>query len=145
MTGPTHQAQAASAAGRLIVAAAWPLAALAVVALALSLSPPATFGTAATLAGIGLVIAGTATILLSALVLFDALLFRLIASHEDTEDGLAAVDDILARMRLKPRPERLRGLSERIAGTRRLVLRQQAAALLALATALGLYLAGRAP
>jgi len=141
----SFQSQAASAATRLAMAAAWPIVALAVIALALVIFLPSMSGPASTLVGMTLVVAGAATVLLSGLVLFDALLFRLIASYDDTDKGLAAVDDILARMRLKPTPTRLRGLAERLAGTRRLVLRQQAAALLALAAALGLYLAGRTP
>ena len=41
--------------------------------------------------------------------------------------GGAAVDDMLARMRLKPAPATPRLLDERIAGTRRLLARQRIA------------------
>ena len=59
------------------------------------------------------------TIGYSALIGFDALLFRLIASYEDVTDGCVAVDDLLARRRLKQRPATIRPLAARIAGTRR--------------------------
>ncbi|TIS53834.1 MAG: hypothetical protein E5W93_15145, partial [Mesorhizobium sp.] len=64
---------------------------------------------------------------LSALLLFDALLFRLMASHDDEVSGGAAVDDMLARMRLKSAPPTPRPLDDRIAGTRRLLARQHIA------------------
>ena len=64
---------------------------------------------------------------LSALLLFDALLFRLMATHDDEFSGGAAVDDILARMRLKLAPSTPRPLDERMAGTRRLLNRQRIA------------------
>ncbi|RUU03999.1 hypothetical protein EOD23_17340, partial [Mesorhizobium sp. USDA-HM6] len=64
---------------------------------------------------------------LSALLVFDALLFRLMATHADEVSGGAAVDDVLARMRLKPAPSSPRPLDERIAGTRRLLARQRIA------------------
>ena len=64
---------------------------------------------------------------LSALLFFDALLFRLMASHDDELSGGAAVDDMLARMRLKPAPAATRPLDDRIAGTRRLLVRQRIA------------------
>ncbi len=73
-------------------------------------------------------LSGVMTILLSVNLVFDALLFRLIASHASEAEGCAAVDDVLARMRLKPRPARLRGIQERVAGTRR-VMRHQLMAL----------------
>ena len=75
------------------------------------------------------------TIGYSALIGFDALLFRLIASYEDVTDGCVAVDDLLARMRLKQRPATIRPLSARIAGTRRLVWRQHFALALCLLVA----------
>lgn len=67
------------------------------------------------------VLFGGVAVLLSVILVFDALLFRLIASHESEAGGCAAVDDLLARMQLKPRPGRLRHLAERVAGTRRLM------------------------
>lgn len=70
---------------------------------------------------------GLAVFAFSAILVFDALLFRLMASYEDEWKGGAAVDDILARMRLKPTPPETRSLAERAAGTRRLVLRQRIA------------------
>jgi hypothetical protein len=70
----------------------------------------------------------------SALLVFDALLFRLMASHDDEASGGAAVDELLTRMRLKPAPSTIRSLDDRIDGTRRLLSRQRAA--------LGLFAAG---
>lgn len=70
---------------------------------------------------------GLAVFAFSAILVFDALLFRLMASYEDEWKGGTAVDDILARMRLKPTPPETRSLAERAAGTRRLVLRQRIA------------------
>ncbi|TPN81882.1 hypothetical protein FJ987_09050 [Mesorhizobium sp. CU2] len=64
---------------------------------------------------------------LSALLFFDALLFRLMATYDDELSGGAAVDDMLARMRLKPAPAVTRPLDDRIAGTRRLLVRQRIA------------------
>jgi hypothetical protein len=63
----------------------------------------------------------------SVLIGFDALLFRLIAGYEEVPDGCVAVDDLLARMRLKQRPATIRPLAARIAGTRRLMQHQQIA------------------
>ena len=64
---------------------------------------------------------------LSALLAFDALLFRLMASHDDETSGGTAVDDMLARMRLKPTPSATRSLGDRMAGTSRLLFKQRAA------------------
>ncbi|OHV89462.1 hypothetical protein [Mesorhizobium sp. ORS 3428] len=70
---------------------------------------------------------GVAVLVLSALLIFDALLFRLMATHGDEGAGGAAVDDVLSRMRLKPAPPVPRPLDERMAGTRRLLGRQRMA------------------
>jgi hypothetical protein len=79
--------------------------------------------------------AGAAGVLaFSALLAFDALLFRLMASHDDEASGGAAVDEMLTRMGLKPAPSTIRPLDDRIAGTHRLLFRQRAA--------LGLFAAG---
>ncbi|MCR6497870.1 hypothetical protein MUO32_02385 [Shinella sp. CPCC 101442] len=69
-------------------------------------------------------------------LLFDAALFRLAASHDDEATGLAAIDDVLARMGLRspsPVPPPLTG---RLAGCRRLVRLQR----LSLAIGVALYL-----
>lgn len=58
-------------------------------------------------------------------LLFDALLFRLAASHETETAGLAAVDDLLSRMRLRKPDGTPPGLERRIAGSRRIVWRQR--------------------
>ena len=58
-------------------------------------------------------------------LLFDAALFRLAASHEDDATGLAAVDDVLARMGLRAPETLLRTLPERLAGCRRLLRLQR--------------------
>lgn len=62
---------------------------------------------------------------LSVHLLFDAALFRLAASHGGEEAGLAAVDDVLARMGLRARPDRPAAMAERLAGCRRLVRLQR--------------------
>lgn len=58
-------------------------------------------------------------------LLFDAALFRLAASHETEEAGLAAIDDVLARMGLRRQDGRTAPLSERLAGCRRLLRLQR--------------------
>jgi hypothetical protein len=84
-------------------------------------------------------IASTAvTVAYSAILAFDALLFRIIASYEDEWKGGAAVDDLLARMHLKRRPEITRPLADRAAGTRRLAVRQRLAFAVAAAATLAL-------
>ena len=85
------------------------------------------------------VASGLAVLAFSAILLFDALLFRLMASYEDEWKGGAAVDDILARMRLKATPPDTRSLAQRAAGTRHLVARQRFA-LAVFVLALGLPL-----
>ncbi|TJW67800.1 MAG: hypothetical protein E5V29_16180, partial [Mesorhizobium sp.] len=71
--------------------------------------------------------AALATLAFTALLLFDALLFRLMASHDSEVSGGGAVDDLLARMRLKPMPAATRSLDQRISGTRRLLMKQRMA------------------
>jgi hypothetical protein len=101
------------------VLAAAPLAALAG-AVAPNSWPAAATAIVATASGL-------AVLALSALIRFDAALFHLMASYDEEAAGGAAVDDTLARMRLKPKPERVRSLTERMAGVRRLVFRQRLA------------------
>ena len=67
-------------------------------------------------------------------LLFDALLFRLVSSHETEAAGLAAVDDLLFRMQLRKPDRTLRGLDMRIAGSRRIVWRQRFALAISLVT-----------
>lgn len=78
---------------------------------------------------------GFVTLVLSAIILFDALLFRLIASHDHESEAGAAVDDILVRMRLKSSPAPNRSLAERIVGTNRLILKQRLSLALFIAAA----------
>ena len=115
---------------KLILQAAWPALVIAVLVVMLAmtsadhgLAAPAWYSVTAGVAAVS----ALATLALSVLLLFDALLFRVIASHTDEREGCAAVDDILTRMRLKPGPVQTRGLAERIAGTRRIVLMQRTA------------------
>ncbi len=61
---------------------------------------------------------------MSALLVFDAWLFRLMASHPDDATAGAAVDDMLARMRLKPLPSVTRPLDDRIRGSNRILMIQ---------------------
>ncbi|MDX8449018.1 hypothetical protein [Mesorhizobium captivum] len=130
MRDEAHQQQTAAFAAMLIKQAAWP----AVIVLACDgFAPLVASARGALYAPIAvlalLVAAASAVVVLgfSALLLFDALLFRLMASHSDDVSGGAAVDDLLARMRLKPAPSSPRALDERIAGTRRLLARQRIA------------------
>ena len=62
---------------------------------------------------------------LSVHLLFDAALFRLAASHGNEEAGLAAIDDVLARMGLRTRDSMPASLAARLAGCRRLVWLQR--------------------
>lgn len=101
------------------VLAAAPLAALAG-GVAPSNWPAAAIATVATVSGL-------AVLALSALIRFDAALFHLMASYDEETAGGEAVDDALTRMRLKPKPDRVRSLAERMVGARRLVFRQHLA------------------
>lgn len=112
--------------------AAWPALLVLGVLVAMAAAPPSR-SAASTGFVLGAAPAALAVLTLSLVVGFDALLFRLIASHRAEEAGCAAVDELLARMRLKPRPPATRPLAARIAGTRRLLLGQR--------LALGLFLA----
>ncbi|TIM91412.1 MAG: hypothetical protein E5Y59_23600, partial [Mesorhizobium sp.] len=76
---------------------------------------------------------GVVTLAVSALLAFDALLFWLMASHISEAAGGASVDDVLARMRVKPAAAGIRSLDRRIAGTQRLLMKQR--------IALGLFVA----
>ena len=78
---------------------------------------------------------GLAALALAANLVFDALLFRLIASHGDDASGGAAVDDLLHRMRLKPLPAATRPFTARAAGARRLAAIQLGIAAVYLAIA----------
>ena len=69
-------------------------------------------------------------------LLFDAALFRLAASHDAEALGLAAIDDVLARMGLRARGGDPAPLTARLAGCRRLVWLQR----IALAIGVVLYL-----
>ncbi|KAA9368634.1 MULTISPECIES: hypothetical protein [Ochrobactrum] len=63
-----------------------------------------------------LIVMGIATHLL-----FDAALFRLLASSTDEKQGLTELDTILARMGLRAKTETLRPLNDRIAGSKRIL------------------------
>lgn len=69
-------------------------------------------------------------------LLFDAALFRLASSHDDEATGLAAIDDVLARMGLRSPSPVPAPLIDRLAGCRRLVRLQR----LSLAIGVALYL-----
>ena len=96
--------------------------------LVLALAPPTAgaHGFAGPLAWWLLLAFCLTTLALSAHLLFDAALFRLAASHEAEEAGLAAIDDVLARMGLRARSDRPAPLAGRLAGCRRLVRLQRA-------------------
>lgn len=130
MSDDAYQSRAAGFAATLIKQAAWPAA---VVIAGDSIAPlvaAARGALYAPLAVLALLVAAASAVVvlgLSAILLFDALLFRLMATHNDEVSGGAAVDDMLARMRLKPAPAAPRPLDDRIAGTRRLLARQRIA------------------
>ncbi|MGT2468666.1 hypothetical protein ACVOMV_33745 [Mesorhizobium atlanticum] len=130
MSDDVFQRKTAAFATMLVKQAAWPAA---IVIAGDSIAPlvaSARGALQAPLAVLALLVATASAIVvlgLSALLLFDALLFRLMATHGDEMSGGAAVDDLLARMRLKPAPPTPRPLDERIAGTRRLLARQRIA------------------
>ncbi len=88
-----------------------------------------------------MMIGGLITLFLTGYLLFDAALFRFIASHEDELDGCKALDDILARMRLRARPEKTRPLNARISGTKSVLVKLHIAfaAFVTLFVALVLY------
>ncbi|WP_192244233.1 hypothetical protein [Mesorhizobium silamurunense] len=130
MTDEAYQQRTAAFAAMLIKQAAWPAAIVIVGDSVAPLVASARSALNAPIAVLALLVAAASAVAvlgLSALLLFDALLFRLIASHDDEVSGGAAVDDILARMRLKPGPATPRPLDDRIAGTRRLLARQRIA------------------
>ena len=81
----------------------------------------------------GFALSAAAALALSLYLLFDALLFRLVASYENEAAGGIAVDRFLARVGLRKLPETSRPLEERIAGTSRLLNYQRAALLVFLA------------
>ncbi len=81
----------------------------------------------------GFALAAAAALALSIYILFDAMLFRLLASYEIEEAGCIAVDRFLARAGLRKLPEENRTLAARIAGTARLLNYQHAALLVFLA------------
>lgn len=81
----------------------------------------------------GLALGAAAALALSVYLLFDALLFRLLASYENEEAGCIAVDRFLARAGLRKLPKESRPLAARMAGTARLLNFQRAALLVFLA------------
>jgi hypothetical protein len=144
MSSNSYQERAGAFAAGLMVQAAWPpllvsACVLAAPAIGLVAGPQATALSAA--AWLVAAVGALATLAFSALLLFDALLFRLMASHDSEASGGAAVDELLARMRLKPKPPATRPLDQRISGTRRLLMRQRLAfALFTAASLVAAYL-----
>jgi hypothetical protein len=69
------------------------------------------------------VASGLVVLFLAAYMLFDAALFRLIASYTDEAEGCRAVDDFLARWHLRRFPQSTSMLDVRMAGTNRLLLK----------------------
>lgn len=78
-------------------------------------------------------LAAAAALGLSHYILFDAMLFRLIASHKSEAAGGKAVDEFLAKSGLRKAPAVNRTLAARMAGTARLLNYQRAALLVFLA------------
>lgn len=130
MRDEAYQQRAAAFAAMLIKQAAWPAAIVIAGDSVAPLVASARGAFQAPIAVLALLVAAASAVVvlgLSALLVFDALLFRLMATHTDEVSGGAAVDDILARMRLKPASSSPRPLDDRIAGTRRLLARQRIA------------------
>lgn len=109
----------------------------AVALLVLALAPPTAgaHGFAGSLAWWLLLAFCLFPLALSAHLLFDAALFRLAASHDEEQAGLAAVDDVLARMGLRARGCVAPSLPQRLAGCQRFIWLQR----LSLAVGLALY------
>jgi hypothetical protein len=131
-----HRDKAEAFAVGLMTQAVWPLF---FVLVALAAAPVITVAAqpqATKLAAAAWLVAaasGVVTLAVSALLAFDALLFWLMASHISEAAGGASVDDVLARMRVKPAAAGIRSLDRRIAGTQRLLMKQR--------IALGLFVA----
>ncbi|MER8726042.1 hypothetical protein [Mesorhizobium sp. M1027] len=128
MTAYRDRAEAFAAG--LMVQVAWPLLLIAAAFLAAPVIGLAAAPQTSSLSAVAWLIAAAsaiATIILSALLLFDALLFRLMASHVSEAGGGAAIDDVLVRMRLKSTAAGGRSLEQRMAGTRRLLAKQRIA------------------
>ena len=125
MTPSIYQQRCRSAATSLAAQAAWPAA-----VVALGLGAPASLRPNGVLAVTGL-FAALIVLGFSIHLAFDAWLFRLMAEHPDESSGGRAVDEILTRLRLKGRPKEgpdaVRGLSDRLNGTQRIVRRQRLA------------------
>ncbi|RWM73734.1 MAG: hypothetical protein EOR81_27955 [Mesorhizobium sp.] len=135
----THRDKAEAFAASLMTQAVWPLllvlaALMAAPVIAVAAQPQATALAAA--AWLVAAASGVVTLAVSALLVFDALLFWLMASHISEAAGGASVDDVLARMRVKPAAAGIRSLDRRIAGTQRLLMKQR--------IALGLFVAASA-
>jgi hypothetical protein len=130
MNANPYQDKAEALAAGLMVQAAWPLMVIAASLFAapvIGLAAAARATSLSAAAWLAAAVGAVATLAFSVLILFDALLFRLMASHDDEAAGGAAVDGVLARMRLKPMPAETRPLDLRIAGTRRLLMKQRLA------------------
>ena len=128
MSESAYPDQADALARWSLMQALWPSTLLVAGCVAhLLFAPAAQNGMLANAAQLAAVASGLAVVAFSAILVFDALLFRLMASYEDEWNGGAAVDDILARMRLKPAPSTTRSLAARAAGTRRIVTQQRVA------------------
>lgn len=126
MSDVAYQTQAGRFAAGLLLQAAGPVAIAAAMLVAAPFLPDGSLDAHVAVQLVAIA-AGIVTTALSALAVFDALLFRLMASYPDETAGGAAVDDVLARMRLKPAPTRIRTLAERTAGARRILAWQRAA------------------
>jgi|GEM_PF-1743790 len=130
MSDDAYREKAGRVAAQMARQAAWPAAIVAAGDSVAPLFASARGALHAPFAMLGLLAATASAVVvlgLSVLLLFDALLFRLMASHDDALSGGAAVDDLLVRMRLKPALAAPRPLDDRIAGTRRLLTRQRIA------------------
>jgi hypothetical protein len=130
MSDDAYQRKTAGFAAMLARQAAWPAAIVIAGDSVAPLVASARGALQAPLAMLGLLAAAACAVVvlgLSALLFFDALLFRVMGTYDDELSGGAAADDLLARMRLKAAPAAPRPLGDRIAGTRRMLIRQRIA------------------
>ena len=82
-------------------------------------------GFAGSLAWLVLLALSLLSLAFSVHLLFDAALFRLAASYDAKNAGLAAIDDVLVRMSLRASNDSAKTLPERLAGCDRLIWRQR--------------------
>lgn len=143
MNGIAYQREAKRFAKTLATRAALPFLFVAVLAVYMPPLQTLQLGGPAKAILIGAAAAGCVAMLLSFYLLFDAALFLMMSRHGDEQAGGAAVDRLLARLKLRPIPARTRTLAERMEGTSRfLPLHRTALSASVASIALALFLSG---